>query len=384
MNTTEDLYRGRELPDRLVRGLRLLAGAGALVFLVGIVAAPGRAWGGFLIGFNYFVGLALAGPLFLAVLYLARARWSRELRFVPEAMGAALPAAFVMGLVLIMGTHTLYEWSHPQIVNADPLLAHKAPWLNVTGFTLRLVAYFALWIWASRKLVARSSASEPQPERSRNDIRVSALFMAILAVTFSLASVDWIQSLDPHWFSTIFALRTLAGLASAGAALCTIVLVVLRRRGVLREAITKDVLDDLGKILLSLCLFWGYIWYCQYMIIWYSDMPEETGYYLLRREGDWSTLVPLNLLVNFAVPFLALMPRAWRRSGVVLARIAAWILCGHALDLFIMIAPPLMGGTPHIGVWELGPLAGALGLFGWIMVRRLSRGAEDSLQRNSA
>ena len=219
-----------------------------------------------------------------------------------------------------------------------------------------------------------SSSDEPQPERRRRTLVTSALFMATFAITFSLASVDWIQSLDPHWFSTMFALRTLSGAVCSGLALCTILLVVARRRGPLRHVVTKDVMDDLGKILLGFSLFWGYIWYCEYMIVWYSNIPEETGYYLLRREGDWGTLQPVNLIVNFAVPFLCLMLRAWRRNGVVLMRIAGWILVGHALDLYVMIAPPLMPGDPQLGLWELGPLIGACALFGWILVRKLSSG----------
>jgi hypothetical protein len=364
-----------EAPPRLLRILLATASAGALVFLCGTMIAPERVWGGYLMGFIYFVGLALAGPLFLSILYLSDARWGRPLRRVPEAMSAALPVSFVLGLGLIMGTHALYEWSHEQVVAEDSLLLHKAPWLNVTGFSIRLVAYFAVWIWIGRKVAWRSSAQGTSLVRRRTDIRVSAAFMAALAFTFSLASLDWVQSLDPHWFSTMFALRTLSGVACAGLALCTILLVVLRRQGPLRDVVTRDVMDDLGKILLALSLFWAYIWYCEYMIIWYSDIPEETGYYLLRSRGGWETLVPVNLVVNFAIPFLALMLRSWRRNGVVLMRIAGVVLIGHALDLYIMIAPPIVGSELRLGLWELGPVIGAVALFGWILLRALSRRA---------
>ncbi len=358
---------------RLLVGLLATAVAGGLVFLAGTIVAPDRVWGGYLMGFTYFVGLALSGPLFLSILYLCNARWGLPLRRVPEAMTAALPAAFVLGLGLIMGSHALYEWSHEQVVAQDPLLTHKSAWLNVFGFSLRLILYFAAWIWVGRRVARRSTSTEPGVERSRANVRTSALFMAVLAFTFSLASVDWIQSLDAHWFSTMFALRTLSGVGCAGLALCTVVLVALRRHGPLREVVTRDVMDDLGKILLALSLFWAYIWYCEYMIIWYSDIPEETVYYLLRNQGGWETLGPVNLLVNFAVPFLALMLRAWRRNGVVLMRIAAVVLVGHALDLYVMIAPPLMGGELWLGLWEIGPVIGTLALFAWLLLRALAR-----------
>lgn len=363
-----------QAPPRLQRLLLATACVGGLVFVIGTMAAPERVWAGYLMGFTYFVDLALAGPLFLSIVYLSDARWARPLRRVPEAMTAALPAALLLGLLLITGTHVLYEWSHSQVVAADPLLQHKAPYLNLVGFSLRLAIYFAVWIWVGRKVAARSTAAEAEPAQRRRTVAVSALFMALLSVTFSLASVDWIQSLEPHWFSTIFALRTLSGLGAAGLALCTVVLVALRRSGTLRDVVTRDVMDDLGKILLGLTIFWAYVWYCEYMIIWYSNIPEETVYFLLRSEGGWATLGRLNLMVNFAVPFLALMLRAWRRSGVALSRIAGWILAGHVLDLFVMIAPPLQGARIHMGLWELGPLIGALALFGWILLRTLSRG----------
>ena len=358
---------------RLMRGLLSVAGIGGGVFLLGTLVAPERVWGGYLMGFVYFVGLAIAGPLFLSILYLSDGRWAMPLRRIPEAMTAALPAALVLGLGLIMGTHALYEWSHAQVVQEDALLQHKAPYLNVVGFSVRLIVYFAVWIWVGRKVAARSWSQAAEPGRRRRTIALSALFMATLSVTFSLASVDWIQSLDPHWFSTMFALRTLSGLAAAGVATCILVFVGLRRAGPLRAVVTRDVMDDLGKILLALSLFWAYIWYCEYMIIWYSNIPEETSYYLLRRSGSWGTLMPVNLVVNFAVPFLALMLRAWRRSGVVLRRIACLVLVGHLLDLFVMIAPPLMGGTLAFGLWELGPVAGALALFTWLFLRALAR-----------
>ena len=358
---------------RLIRGLGWIAAAGGGVFLAGTMISPERAWGGYLMGFTFFVGLALAGPLFLSVLYLSNARWGRPLRRIPEALTSALPVAFVLGLGLILGTHALYEWSHDEVVASDPLLAHKAPWLNLIGFSVRIVIYFAIWLWAGRRVAALSSAGGGEGGQRRSELTTSALFLAALAITFSLASVDWIQSLDAHWFSTMFALRTLSGAASSGLAVCILLLVALRRANLLRSVVTHDVMDDLGKILLALSFFWAYIWYCEYMIIWYSDIPEETIYYLVRRQGAWGTLVPVNLALNFAIPFLALFPRAWRRNGVILMRIAGLLLVGRVLDLYLMIVPPLGGGETGISAWEAGPLIGILALFGLIVARALSR-----------
>jgi hypothetical protein len=363
-------------PARLMRALAGVAGAGLVVFLLGMLLAPERAWSGYLMGFCFFTFLALAGPLFLAITHLADVRWAMPLRGIPAAMGATLPGALALGVMLVAGTHALYEWSHASTVAQDHLLAHKSGWLNVPGFALRTVIACGAWIWLARKL------SGLRPGEGGRNLRVAASFMALFALTFSLASVDWIQSLEPHWFSTIFALHGLAAIGTGGVAACILVLLWMRRTGRGREFVTRDTLEDLAKILMGLSLFWAYVWYCQYMIIWYVDIPEETTYYLARGAGDWRTLVRLDLLVNFVVPFLALMLKSWRRNPVALGRVAALVLAGRALDLFLLIAPPLQGSEARVGAWELGPLLGAAALFLWLFLRGLAR--EPLLERAPA
>jgi len=361
---------------RLMRVLVGVASAGLVIFLLGMLLAPERTWSGYLMGFCYFTFVALAGPLFLAITHLADMRWAMPLRAIPAAMGATLPGALALGVMLVAGTHALYEWSHASAVRGDHLLEHKSAWLNVPGFALRTVLVFVVWIWLARKLAGLRPL-----ERGRN-LRVAALFMALFALTFSLACVDWIQSLEPHWFSTIFALHGLAAVGTSGIAVCILALLWLRRTQHGRELVTSDALEDLAKILMGLSLFWAYIWYCQHMIIWYVDIPEETTYYLAREAGDWSTLVRLNLFVNFAVPFLALMRKPWRRNPVALGRIAALVLVGRALDLFVLVAPALQGSEVRISAWELGPLLGAAALFLWLFLRGLAR--EPLLARTAA
>ena len=358
----------------LMSGLRTSAIIGGLLFLLGLFEEPSRAWGGFLMGFVFLVGLALAGGLFICLLTLLGARWATSLQRIPEAMTSALPAGAVLGLLLVAGIPSLYEWSHASVVETDPILQAKSAYLNTGFFALRLVVFFALWIWLTRAMVATSRRRDVDgnPEHTRRQWRLAALFLPVFALTFSLASVDWLMSLEPHWFSTIYALGTLAGLGTSGIAVC-ILFAVLLGRGPLRGEVRDDQLDDLGKIALSMALFWGYIWYCQYMLIWYTDMPEETSYYVLRREGGWGILSSVNVLMNWAIPFLALMPKRARRSESALLRIAWVMLAGQALNLYVLVAPPLMPDGPALGLWELGPLIGALALFLWLTLRGLTR-----------
>lgn len=363
--------------DGTLRVLALLAAGGGAVFLAGLLVEPGRAWAGFLAGFQVLVGLALAGPLFLAFLFASRARWADPLHPVLEAMGSALPAAGAAGLVLLLGIHSLYEWSHEAVVATDPVLRAKAAWLSAGPFALRTAACLAAWILLSRWLVAgaRPRAGEgPEEGRRRRTVR-AAVFLLVFTVTFSAASVDWLMSLEPHWFSTIFALQALAGLALAGLAAGTILVVHLRRTGPLAGSVGSAELRDLGTLLFSFSVFWAYIGYCQWMLIWYTNIPEETSWFETRTAGTWGLLSHLSLVLNGAVPFLALLARRARDSETVLVRVAAAVLAGRVVEVLVVVGPPLLGTAFPLDAYALAPVGGALALFFLLALRRLAAGA---------
>lgn len=371
------LISDRSLSDsgHLRQVLRGLAGAAGLITLAGLFVAPEHVWGGYLMGFSYFTYLALAGPVFLAFLCLSGARWSITLERIPAAMSAALPIAGVLGLVLLLGTHSLYEWSHPAAVEHDVLLQDKAVWLNPTAFSLRLVGVFLVWCFFGRKLAAlsRQFAQDPTEALAISRVRWSAAFIAITAITFSIASMDWLMSLEPHWFSTMFSLLQFASLGAAGLAAAILIVLRQERLGKLPHGVRGDQLHDLGKILFSLTLFWVFCWYCQYMLIWYTDIPEETVHYAIRQQGPWWLLVQATVIIKWVVPFLALLPRTLCRSRKVLARVAVCVLIGQALDLYVAVGPPLMGAEPVADLWVLAPIVGALALFFLVADAAVSR-----------
>jgi len=372
MNLSNEGFRAS---PNLMRGLLVTSAVGMLCFLLGLFIEPVRAWGGYLVGFASFTGMALAGGLFLTVLTLSGARWATALRRIPEAMTAGLPFAFVMAILLLFGVSSLYEWDHESIVEGDHLLEGKQAYLNWGFFSLRTIAFFVIWIWLARGMVAASRRQDVDgdPQHKRTMLWKAVLFLPIFGLTFSMASIDWLQSLEPHWFSTIYGLVTLSGVGTSGLAIAMIVIVMLRRSGAMRNVITDNHYDDLGKIGIALSLFWGYIWYCQYMLIWYTNMPEETPYYFRRMQGSWQVLMWVNVLLNWAIPFFALMPKKARRSGAVLVRVAAVMLLGNAMHLFMLIAPPLMGDTPTFGLWELGPIVASVAFFFWVVLRGLGQ-----------
>jgi hypothetical protein len=357
-------------PVRALRALAAVAAACGAIATTGLFLDSRATWGGYLVGFGFCTGVAIAGPLFLAIHDLTGARWSTSLLPIAEAMTRTMPVAAILGLALLLGVPSLYEWAHPDAVAHDHLLRHKSAWLNVPGFGIRMVACFTLWIWLGHRLIGTWS---PDPASRQARIRRSALFMAVLGVTFPVAAIDWFQSLEPHWFSTIYALSGLAGIGLSGIGLLMISAVALRRRGVLRR--DDDQLDDLGKLALSLSLFWIYVAFCQYMLIWYTNNPEETPWYEIRRRGGWYELGVVNFVVNWGVPFLALMPKKARRSERVIGRIGALLLVGRLVDLFIAVMPPLVAGGPRLGLYDGAAITGAAAVCALVFLRALGRPA---------
>jgi hypothetical protein len=373
MNQHELRAPGPEWGRSAVRALTWVCALCGAVFLAGLFLDSHRTWSGFLIGFHMLLGLSLAGPVGLAFLSLSGARWSRPIESVPRAMAAALPAAAALGVLMLFGVGSLFEWAHESAVSGDVILEEKQAYLNFPFFALRLIAFFALWLLAGRAVVRVSASTwnDTTPAARRSRLRIAALFLLVLAPTWSLASVDWLQSLDPHWFSTIYALVTLSGLAVAGLAAAIILVAALDTRG----QVTPAQYGDLGALLLSMALFWAYIWYCQYMLIWYTNLPEETPWYVARLGGAWGVLTKVSCVLCGALPFALLLFRRVRRSRVALVRVSAVVLAGQVVNLLVLCGPPLMGDTPLIGLWELAGIAGPTCLFFLLTIRSLQRAA---------
>ena len=203
--------------------------------------------------------------------------------------------------------------------------------------------------------------------------KVCAAGIFIYGVTLSFGAVDWLMSLQPHWYSTIFGVYNFAGLFLSGLAVIVLLVVTRRELGPLSGRVGEAHLHDLGKLLFAFSTFWMYIWFCQYMLIWYSNIPEEAVYFVPRITGPWRALFVANVLLNWVLPFTLLLSQRAKKNPKVLFRVALILLAGRWLDLYLMIAPPLDGPTPAIGGWEAGAALGALGLFLWVVPRALAR-----------
>jgi hypothetical protein len=260
-------------------------------------------------------------------------------------------------VTMAFGGGTLYPWA------GASSQAYLRPAFVFTRTALVLIAWGAL-AYAIRRASLR--------EDHRRLVICSALFAVIFAVTFSIASVDWIMSLEPRWSSTIFAVYVFAGLFVSGIAAVTLIVIFLRESGPLREIVTEHHLHDLGKLLFAFSIFWAYIWVSQYLLIWYGNLPDEIPYYVRRTTHGWLDWFLVNPLINWAIPFLVLLPWASKRNPRVLGAVCVLILVGHYLDLYLLIAPDVLP-APAIGPLELIVPIGYVALFVWLTRRALAQ-----------
>jgi hypothetical protein len=344
---------------------------GIITFIVGFITNPDKTWSNLLVNNYYFLTLAIGATFFGALQYITQSGWSAGFVRVPQAIGNYIPVAAILMIPLLFGLHHFYEWSHADALE-DPLIAHKSPYLNIPFFVGRFVFYFLVWIFLTQ-LLRRFSLKEDLQEGLNYFHKsefYSKVYIFTLAVTFSLATFDWIMSIDVHWFSTIFAVRNFAMAFFHASAVITLVVVILNKLGYF-PFLTKAHLRDFSKYIFILSIIWAYTWFAQYILIWYANIPEETVYYLPRTKGEFVPLFYLELVINWLVPFLLLMIGKIATNRNALIAICSVLMIGHWIDIYNQV----IVGTYHhleIGFIEIGTFIGFLGLFAYITARSLA------------
>lgn len=355
------------------KGAWAVAALGLAVLGAGLALEPTRALASLLTSGFYFLCLGLGGAVFLALMYVSNAGWATVFKRIPEAFAAYVPVGAVPMLLLVPGASALYLWARPGVMETDHLLHLKQAFLNVPAFAVRMVVLLGLWsafAWVLRRNSLKQD-TEKTPELTGRNVVVSALFLCLFALTFCLAAFDWLMSLEPHWFSTIYGLYNIAGLLSSTVCALTVAAILLRRSGAM-PSINTSHLHDLGKLMFGFATLWAYLWFSQFLLIWYSNLPEETVYYVARTHGGWTVPFYANLAINWALPFLLLLPRAAKRNEAHLLRVAGLLLVGRWLDLYLMVAPSNMPEGPAVGLYEV---AGFLGL-GAVFVLAVTRAVQ--------
>jgi hypothetical protein len=334
------------------RGRSLTTGiAGLALTALGLfIGPPGQFFRSYLWSYLFFIGLSLGCMAWLMTQHLSGGAWGVVIRRPAEAAARTLPLVALMFIPIALGIPYLYKWSHAEIVAADEILRHKHVYLNVPFFLGRAVVYLAGWLFCAWYLNRWSEAEDRSggitPHNKMAAISGAGLIFWGFAVTFM--AVDWVLSLDPHWFSTMYGLLFIAGQALSSMAFLIALLVLLSYRSPLSEAITPRHLHDLGKLLLACVMVWAYFSFSQFLIIWAGNLPDEIPWYLERLRGGWRYIGLLLVVGHFALPFALLLSRDLKRNYKLIAGIAIFILAMRFVDLYWNVAPDFMPG--HFGI----------------------------------
>jgi hypothetical protein len=301
--------------------------------------------------------------------HLVNAKWSIAVRRVGELLAANMTLLAVLALPIIIplvfGNSSLYIWADSERVNADHLLHHKAPYLNVGFFAVRFILYFAFWAALSRYFFDHSVRQDQSgdPKHARRMARVSAPCMILLALTLTFAAFDFLMSLDPYWFSTIFGVYFFAGCVVSWHATFALALVYLQSKGRLTKIVSVEHYHDIGKMMFAFTVFWSYIGFSQFMLQWYANIPEETAWWKERFAGDWMYVSGALLFGHFVIPFFFLLSRHLKRNKTTLALAACWILGIHYVDMYWLVMPNLHHEHVSFSLLDITSLVGIAGLF---------------------
>lgn len=350
---------------------------GSLALGLASEAARRQLWHSWLVGALFALSVALGGLFFVLVQHATQAGWSVVVRRIAENAMATLPFLGLLFVPLLFGMGDLFHWSHAEAVKLDPLLLHKQPYLNVRFFVIRTVAYFVIWsalaLWFGR--LSRLQDVTGDHELTRRMRRASPVALLLFALSVTFFAFDWLMSLSPEWYSTIFGLYFFAGSAMAFFAFLALVVIAARRTGLLAGVVSAEHQHDIAKLLFTFVAFWAYMAFSQYLLIWYANLPEETVFFAHRTVHSWSLATAGLALGHFVVPFFFLLPRTVKRSPTALAVAATWLLAMHLLDLYWLVMPNLHPAGMAPTLLDATALIGSCGLFMAAFGRALKRQA---------
>jgi hypothetical protein len=334
-------------------------------------------WSVLLVSLFLPFGVAICGIFFTAISHITGSHWSITVRRLAENFSRFLPFGFILlALLVFLGVHDIYEWSHTDVVAKDHLLMHKSGWLNEPFFPVRLVVIASIWILFGHLFLKNSTAQDETKdvEISLKNNKLSAGFLLVFAITFSIVAYDLLMSLTPHWFSTIWAVYIFAGIYQSTFAVMLIFIAHFKKNGFYGGSVNENHIHDLAKFMMSFCIFWAYIGFSQFMLIWYANLPEETFFYELRLMGGWTTISYALPFIKFIIPFLLLVNRPNKRDINFLAKISMWILFTEIVELHWIVFPSNFESFDIISLlMSFGGSIGVLGLFGFTVLKGMEK-----------
>jgi hypothetical protein len=348
-----------QLTERLGKTTNWFLGAavlGALLCAVAWFQNTQHFFVSYLTAFSFFLAISLGALFFVMVQHLARASWSVTVRRTAETISGNLWVLCLLFIPLFLGVHDLFHWTHEDVRATDQLIQSKAGYLNETFFFIRAGLYVVAWSLLGWFFLRTSRLQDETRDvnLTHRMSKMSAFGFIVFALSLTFWALDWIMSLDPHWFSTMFGVYYFAG--AVVAFYCSLILLTLwlRSTGHVHNSINVEHYHDMGKLLFGHNIFWTYIGFSQFMLIWYANIPEETLFFL-HRAGDWKWVSLLLPWGHFAVPFLFLMSHNVKRRPWLMGIGCAWLLAMCYVDLYWLIQPNFHH-HPHFGLGDLGAL----------------------------
>ena len=328
----------------------------------------------------YFVGISVSAVFFVAIQYVAQAGWSAGFIRVPMSFGSWLPYGLILMLITFaLGNHDIFHWTHDYLYDIsdsryDKIIDGKKAYLNLPFFLSRMILFFIVWYVLYKKIIKESILEDIHGGEKywRKIYTLSIIFVVFYALSSSVAAWDWILSIDTHWFSTMFGWYVFASWWVSALAFIAYVVTLLKENGYLKD-LNFSVIHDLGKFVFAFSVFWTYIWFSQYLLIYYANIPEETIYFVERlRSDDYVAFFYANLFLNFFFPFLFLMTRASKRHTRFLKIACPVVLFGHFIDFYLMITPGIVKENNGFGLLEIGILLVYLSMFLFVILKSLS------------
>ena len=373
-----------QITKKAKKNIYVLLGIGLALTLVGVITGfddhhfSTRLLTNGLIDTFFFFAMGLGALFFLSLAYATETGWYAAVKRVIEAVAGYMPYGIaLLGLVLLIitfmdGAH-IYSWMDPEVVAHDEMIQGKAAYLNPIFFWIRTIIYFTVYLLFLRGFKRRSLEEDKVggTDLHFQNYKKGALFLVFFAVFSSTSSWDWLMSIDVHWFSTLFGWYTFAGMWCTTMVVLIMVTLYLKKQGYL-EKVNDSHIHDLGKWAFATSFLWSYLWFSQFMLIWYANIGEEVTYFQMRID-NYKLLYFGMFIINFAFPMLILMSRDAKRHAGILTTIGVIILAGHWVDVYIMVSGGSLGPTAHIGALEIGMALVALSLFIMIILRNLTK-----------
>ena len=355
----------------------LLVGVGGLVVLLSSVLIDRRLFfQTYLVGFTFWTGIAVGSLALLMLQHMTGGGWGLVIRRVLEAASRTLPLSVLLFIPIIIGSHSLYEWTDPEVLETHPVVKFKERFLNLPFFTVRAAIYFGIWLLLAFLLNKWSIEQDRTGDRkfAKNMRVLSGPGMVLLIFSVTFAAIDWFMSLDAEWFSTIYGLIFVASWSLSALAFVIAVMAWLSKDDPLNRIVAPLHFHDLGKLLLALVMLWAYFAFSQFLIIWSGNLPEEIAYYMVRTHAVWGAIIVIVTILHFGAPFLFLLSRDLKRDPHKLVFVAGLVLIMRVIDLlwlflpaftheqfslthlvYALIAPIAIGGFWFwLFFWELG------------------------------